>query len=440
MKKQEIFLVLIFITVLISIIIYSSYSQPFKRVSSIEESLCPLQYGKSKSLYGRNLIPFFNPNHVDIEILNLEILTKFGRNVYEINKKIGLNETTYLILKEHHGVSEETKIRWCCSGECYETKFKENEAKYFEIKEIEDRIDISIPDCWIPSVSCVFNPVTKKWDINVTGTWSGGAYAKVKIYDQYNNEGHPSEEYNFSPLYHSKNVTTLGNKTAYIYTYDPSDSQICNNSLKFSCPTTINPPTVQPINYTGSINSSTMIIFKCNATDLDGNLDYVGLWVGNCSNITSYCNSANDYKNWYLENVSMTYGLGYYEYTWTITYPAGYVVGATCQAYDTHGLSSNWGDSYPLFKVAKMPKENYPVHPEPEDCKKLVTIAKSFCYADVAEIKNDIMLCEKVTNQEIKIFCIAKLELNEEKCKKIMDKDLREECIRAINQKREWLE
>lgn len=111
--------------------------------------------------------------------------------------------------------------------------------------------------------------------------------------------------------------------------------------------------------------------------------------------------------------------------------------------------------------------EDYPVHPNPEDCLNLVAYFKNFCYAnatviddiynfcytnvpeinaikydfcyaDVAEIRNDTKYCEFVEDPEIRVFCIARVELDEEKCDEINDYELKKECIRSLGQKKEW--
>ena len=127
---------------------------------------------------------------------------------------------------------------------------------------------------------------------------------------------------------------------------------------------------------------------------------------------------------------------GYYEYEWVINCSKEEIIGATCLAQSKFGDSSNWGDSFPLFTVSK---ESYPLHPIPEDCEKLKTGVQNFCYADVAEITGNMSYCERIWDPDIKKFCIARGELDENKCKYIEDEGLREECVFSINLKKKWL-
>ena len=119
------------------------------------------------------------------------------------------------------------------------------------------------------------------------------------------------------------------------------------------------------------------------------------------------------------------------------------------ECYETKFNESEIGDVQ-IEEMAKManltlptttilPEESYPPHPIPEDCERLKTSVKNFCYADVAEISGNITYCEKIWDPDIKRFCIARGELDENKCKYIEDNGLRNECIFSINLKKKWL-
>jgi hypothetical protein len=47
-------------------------------------------------------------------------------------------------------------------------------------------------------------------------------------------------------------------------------------------------------------------------------------------------------------------------------------------------------------------RETYPEHPKLEDCEKLNTSIKNFCYDDVAEISGNEKICEKISDDDIK--------------------------------------
>lgn len=79
--------------------------------------------------------------------------------------------------------------------------------------------------------------------------------------------------------------------------------------------------------------------------------------------------------------------------------------------------------------------ETYPTEPKLEDCEKMQTSRINFCFADVAEITNNVTLCEKIFDPQIKIFCVAKVMLNSTKCLDIHDTSLKESCLESIAMK-----
>jgi len=83
--------------------------------------------------------------------------------------------------------------------------------------------------------------------------------------------------------------------------------------------------------------------------------------------------------------------------------------------------------------------EELPEHPTLEDCKIVCEpIKKNFCINDVAEINNNITLCETIPDDEIKTFCIARISLNETMCYNLIDNGLVNSCLESINLKKEW--
>jgi len=193
---------------------------------------------------------------------------------------------------------------------------------------------------------------------------------------------------------------------------------------------------VEPVSFIGSTDSGGHITLRCFASP-SNYVSNVSLWVGKCKNKTNGCTKSIDYK-WLLNRVKMNYNetSGYYEYEWVINASKGDIIGSTCLVEYLTGNFSNWGNSFPLFIVSK---ETYPGHPRPEDCEKLKTGVQNFCYADLAEITGDKSYCEKIWDPEIKSFCIARLDLNEEECKYIIDEGLRDECVFSINLKEKWM-
>ncbi|MBU5678908.1 MAG: DUF2341 domain-containing protein [Candidatus Aenigmarchaeota archaeon] len=118
------------------------------------------------------------------------------------------------------------------------------------------------------------------------------------------------------------------------------------------------PPVVTPVSFSGSTTQGSVVTFMTNATDNEQSSSSlnVRLWVGRCNyNSTANCTTSSAYT-WILNNVSMTYYAGNeFRYQWTINQPAGSIIGATCQAIDNQGATSNWGDKFPIFTVGVQP-------------------------------------------------------------------------------------
>lgn len=94
------------------------------------------------------------------------------------------------------------------------------------------------------------------------------------------------------------------------------------------------------------------------------------------------------------------------------------------------------------YEIYSSCEENfsYPEHPILEDCKKVCGGAKkSFCIDDVAEISNNISICNKINDWEIRTFCIARISLNSTMCQSLRDKELMKSCLESIEMKKEWM-
>ena len=79
--------------------------------------------------------------------------------------------------------------------------------------------------------------------------------------------------------------------------------------------------------------------------------------------------------------------------------------------------------------------ETYPAEPKIEDCEKMQTCRSNLCFADVAEITNNLTICEKIFDPDIKVFCVAKVIVNSTKCLDVNDTGLREVCLESIEMK-----
>jgi len=63
-----------------------------------------------------------------------------------------------------------------------------------------------------------------------------------------------------------------------------------------------------------------------------------------------------------------------------------------------------------------------------------------FCYADVAEITNNVTICYFIKNPDIYYHCMARVTMNENLCDNIVDVELKEACHESINLKKIWSE
>ncbi|MBI4174874.1 MAG: hypothetical protein HY517_04470, partial [Candidatus Aenigmarchaeota archaeon] len=91
------------------------------------------------------------------------------------------------------------------------------------------------------------------------------------------------------------------------------------------------------------------ITLKCDASDANqqANTLSVNAWAGECSSGNCFAT-----RSWtYASGSAMTYSGNTFTKDITITSPAGTSVAATCQATDSLGAGSNWGDAYPLCVV-----------------------------------------------------------------------------------------
>jgi hypothetical protein len=73
-----------------------------------------------------------------------------------------------------------------------------------------------------------------------------------------------------------------------------------------------------------------------------------------------------------------------------------------------------------------------------ENCKKLESVERDSCYGEVAEMTNDITICELIHDPDFYSLCIAQLTLNSDECMKIRDTQLREACLDSVKMKKEW--
>lgn len=123
----------------------------------------------------------------------------------------------------------------------------------------------------------------------------------------------------------------------------------CKSDYSWTGSTCNTAPTVNPVIKTsGTCALNSQITVQCPASDSDGNLANVKLWIGecnkdNCFNTRSWSAGGTTYSNG--ETISSPYSK-----TITIS-QTNNGIAATCQATDSDGATSGWGDVYPLCSI-----------------------------------------------------------------------------------------
>ena len=136
----------------------------------------------------------------------------------------------------------------------------------------------------------------------------------------------------------------------------PDNSQVA--TATFSVSNQQPPVILEGVSYDGTPEYGNTITLWCRASDAEDPTSQltVKLWLGTCQS----ANNCYATRQWDIAGAYMNYNpqLDRFEYYWQINYEPGTYVAATCQAYDTQGASSNWGDAYPLLQVQGLCNNN----------------------------------------------------------------------------------
>ncbi|MBI4173351.1 MAG: hypothetical protein HY519_01400, partial [Candidatus Aenigmarchaeota archaeon] len=143
----------------------------------------------------------------------------------------------------------------------------------------------------------------------------------------------------FSPAYGSHTISSSSTDRVGNTAQSSSDTFIADN-----------PPSVQPITYSGACREGGTITVRCSASDANqqsGTLS-TKVWVGECNGNNCFAT-----RTWtYYNGASMSYQSGdTFTKDVTINSADGRGIAATCQATDELNAASNWGDAYPLCVV-----------------------------------------------------------------------------------------
>lgn len=120
------FLVLIFVN---AYIIFSLERAQAPKPHSLEsdktlECVCPIDYGKPECTNGTLLIPFFNPNTIDLKNIQVTAKKPGGSDIYNVDKPLVPNRTEVLQMFSCYD-TDDKKIKWCCNNTCCEAPLKE---------------------------------------------------------------------------------------------------------------------------------------------------------------------------------------------------------------------------------------------------------------------------------------------------------------------------
>jgi len=118
-------IIIIFIFAFIGIGIYSYLKLQYKFTPATSLSKCPIEYGYLKCLKEKPRIPFYNPNDMDLENIQVVVPKENGRDIYQVNGPLKAKEVQVLTLLYHNcNVTKKMKklsVKWCCGSDCYES-------------------------------------------------------------------------------------------------------------------------------------------------------------------------------------------------------------------------------------------------------------------------------------------------------------------------------
>jgi hypothetical protein len=72
----------------------------------------------------------------------------------------------------------------------------------------------------------------------------------------------------------------------------------------------------------------------------------------------------------------------------------------------------------------------------PKDCEN--ASQRDFCLDDAAEMNNNISACYGIADPDVRVFCTARISLNETLCAQVSDEGLKKACIESILLKLAW--
>jgi len=122
-KKGRKWVLAIFFLAAIAIGIYGLLSSPYTLVLEPSLTECPIEFG-TMGCFEHPVVPFFNPNEVDLTGIQVLVPKANGVDIYNIDQSLKANTSEVLTLQALSCPAtiktDDLKVRWCC-GKCYES-------------------------------------------------------------------------------------------------------------------------------------------------------------------------------------------------------------------------------------------------------------------------------------------------------------------------------
>ena len=117
-------LILTFFLVFIVIGIYAIFSEEEIHTS---DYVCPINYGKPECINETLFIPFFNPNSMELNNIQVIVRTPEGSDIFNVDKSLVPGKTEVLQLVKCYDINN-INVKWCCDDICCEEPLKDYSA------------------------------------------------------------------------------------------------------------------------------------------------------------------------------------------------------------------------------------------------------------------------------------------------------------------------
>ncbi len=413
---------LVFLVILFSIFLFFLYSFFYQNDKTY--NICSLDNAYCYNFFDKKIVGIYNPTENFVRFL--------GTDIYDLEFSLKPKGRYYFTLGENESI-DNFYVNFCCGSECKRKYFSLNckDSDVFEKNLVE--LGQEPPKGKIEA-SCFFNDSFNIWKVIINSSWSYDTNASIIIKDgenQIKKDIKNSSNFNYS--YFSRNP---GKKDTFLILEFLNVYFIVNHT-SFYCQNISSK--IDFLDYSGSGRLGESILLRCNPLFVDDKIKNVSLNVGYCDSIKLNCESLENYK-WEKVKDTMYYNSfsGMYEKDIFIDGKESSYFGAVCKIYNRSGFLVSERNSLSLFTVK--PMEKYPTYPNIENCRNINSeVARQFCYSDVAEIKDNITICDMIKTPDIYFFCKARINIEEDICISINEEELKISCLDSIKRKKYWL-